>query len=281
MLQTNDRYVKGGLSLDQVSKIIDCRLKGNVDIKNKSSIVVDSDITETDVDSSTIFQSSVSGSFLNYSGVIDSQVVKSVMYGGFALGSTLSNTVAIEDVFVHDAFVFRSKLYTGTRILTGVIRESELKDFCVVTKATVEGCKLRSAIVEEGVKLYNLESDDPDYYFKHGIWNRLPVVVRDNHLRYLISEDVNDRILVGCQSRPASFWLDMTREQASKFGNEFAENFHSYRSAFFDIQRLRLNGDIKSPEWSEDNIKPNTEEYELDIQVAQEDYAVAGMGNGK
>jgi len=121
-----------------------------------------------------------------------------------------------------------------------------------------------------------VRSQDPNLYFKHGIWNRQPKIWDLSYLRYAVVEDVEDRVLIGCQSRTIDYWLKLTLEQAAKFGLEFAEYYNDYRELVREVSRQKL----AEPSPGSDIIKLDTEEWRLDYedtQVAPKSVFAAGI----
>lgn len=237
-------YEKDGLFLHYQAKLIDSEIDGKVDVMTDKDVLLSSSLKESDSINSRIVFSSVEGSVITNS-VIGGSNVKASPIANSHITDTNMELSSIYDSLVRGSRLDKSHVRANSVVNSSVLINSYVKDRSVIDKAVIEYCHLDGCIVEADVKLSGI-IPVPGTYFKHGFWQRNPAVVSSPELRYMVTEDVNDRVLIGCQSRPISFWLWLTPKQVGKMGEEFRVNFEEYRNAIFQMQRLK--SETSSPE---------------------------------
>lgn len=244
-------YSKDGLFLHYQAKVISTLFNGNVNVMTDKDVLLYSDIEDSDITDSRLISVGAIRSIINRSVATGSQFT----YAEAMFATVIDSKINVSKVLnstVHSSELMNSTVENESVVTDSVLVNSTAKNKAVINEAVVEKSILDGCIVEQGVKLSGIVPH-PGTYFKHGFWERNPVVVDIGKLRYLIVEDVNDRVLIGCQSRPALFWLSLLPQQAANLGEEFEKNFDLYREAVETIQRHKL----KNPSPEVVDTKPN------------------------
>lgn len=220
-------YEKDKLFLHYQAKLISTPLDGEVQVMTDKDILHFSDVVDSRISNSKLLSTGLTKSESTNSLLIQSKVISAHLSGANIIDSKIVSSKVFDSV-IHSSEVTDSTVVRDSTVTNSNIIKTTLIGKCFVDEAVIENCTLRGAVVEAGVKLSGLIGLHQPY-FKHGFWERMPYYETSPDLRYDVTEDVNDRILIGCQSRSVGFWLSLTKRQALKLGPEFDDNFYRYR----------------------------------------------------
>ena len=234
--KTYDFFERGGNKLHVEAKIIASRYSNTTLGDGNISVVT-----------STLHRAKVRSSYLVNSQIVDSEVAMSSVIGGEAMDkSDLYESTSVESTLSRTRLL-GSKVFRlwaeGSSLINSTVSWSKIFDTevrnSVLHGAYALNSKLQSCIVEAGVRIEDVIAGDT--YFRDGVWKRSPFSYHPDELLYAVTEDVDDRVLIGCQSRTGDFWMNLNMDQAARLGREFVENFDLYRACVGMVMRHKRN----------------------------------------